>query len=162
MLLPNGRIVSAGDDGPAGGGGQSDEIEVFSPPYLFKSARPTITSAPAQVGFGAQFTVGSAETNVTSAVLVAPGATTHANDMHQRLVPLVMSPVSGGYALTAPASANIAPPGYYMLFLVNSDGVPSVASMVRLDARRRPPTPPRRAWPSRPRRPAPPSRAPSR
>ncbi len=134
VLLPDGRVVSAGDDGPAGGGGQSDEIEVFSPPYLFKSARPTITSAPAQVGFGAQFTVGSAETNVTSAVLVAPGATTHANDMHQRLVPLVMSPVSGGYALTAPASANIAPPGYYMLFLVNSDGVPSVARMIRVDA----------------------------
>ena len=134
VLLPDGRIVSAGDDGPAGGGGQSDEIEVFSPPYLFKSARPTITSAPAQVGFGAPFTVGSAETNVTSAVLVAPGATTHANDMHQRLVPLAMSPVSGGYALTAPASANIAPPGYYMLFLVNSDGVPSMARMIRLDA----------------------------
>ena len=55
-------------------------------------------------------------------------------DMHQRLVPLAMSPVSGGYALTAPASANIAPPGYYMLFLVNSDGVPSMARMIRLDA----------------------------
>ena len=88
VLLPDGRIVSAGDDGPTGGGGQSDEIEVFSPPYLFQSARPTITSAPAQIGFGAQFTVGSAETNVTSAVLVAPGATTHTNDMHQRLVRL--------------------------------------------------------------------------
>ena len=134
LLLPDGRVVSAGDDGPAGGGGQSDEIEVFSPPYLFKGARPTITSAPTQVGFGAPFTVGSAETNVTSAVLVAPGATTHAFDMHQRLVPLAMSPVSGGYALTAPASANIAPPGYYMLFLVNSDGVPSMARMIRLDA----------------------------
>ena len=72
LPLPMGRIASAGDDGPAGGGGQSDEIEVFSPPYLFKGARPTITSAPTQVGFGAQFTVGSAETNVTSAVLVRP------------------------------------------------------------------------------------------
>ena len=142
VLLPDGRIVSAGDDGPTGGGGQSDEIEVFSPPYLFQSARPTITSAPAQIGFGAQFTVGSAETNVTSAVLVAPGATTHTNDMHQRLVPLVMSPLSGGYALTAPASANIAPPGYYMLFLVNSEGVPSVARMVHLDASQPPPDSP--------------------
>ena len=145
LLLPDGRIVSAGDDGPAGGGGQSDEIEIFSPPYLFAGARPTISSAPDQIGFGAQFTVGSPNTDIASAVLVAPGATTHANDMHQRLVPLVMSPVTGGYALTGPPSANVAPPGYYMLFLVNGQGVPSVAKFVRLAAGAPPPpdtTPP--------------------
>ncbi len=145
LLLPDGRIVSAGDDGPAGGGGQSDEIEIFSPPYLFAGARPTISSAPDQIGFGAQFTVGTPNTDIASAVLVAPGATTHANDMHQRLVPLVMSPVTGGYALTGPPSANVAPPGYYMLFLVNGQGVPSVAKFVRLAAGAPPPpdtTPP--------------------
>ena len=52
LLLPDGRIVSAGDDGPGGGGGGDDQIEIFSPPYLFKGARPTIASAPDVVGYG--------------------------------------------------------------------------------------------------------------
>ncbi len=59
LLLPDGRIVSAGDDGPSGLGGQSDEIEVFSPPYLFKGARPQITSAPSAVPYGSSFGVGT-------------------------------------------------------------------------------------------------------
>jgi hypothetical protein len=132
LLLPDGRIVSAGDDGPSDLGGQSDKIEVFSPPYLFKGARPRITSAPSTVAYGASFTVATPDTDVAKAVLVAPGATTHANDMHQRLVPLAMTPTAGGLQLTAPATTAIAPPGYYMLFLVDSEGVPSVASFVRL------------------------------
>ncbi len=132
LLLPDGRIVSAGDDGPSGGGGRSDEIEIFSPPYLFKGARPRITSAPGAVPYGSSFTVGTPDTDVAKAVLVAPGATTHANDMHQRLVPLAVTPTAGGLQLTAPATTAIAPPGHYMLFLVDSAGVPSVARFVRL------------------------------
>ncbi len=132
LLLPDGRIVSAGDDGPSGPGGQSDEIEVFSPAYLFKGPRPQITSAPVAVPYGSTFGVGTPDGDVAKAVLVAPGATTHANDMHQRLVPLVMTRTAGGLQLTAPASTSIAPPGHYMLFLVNSAGVPSVARFVHL------------------------------
>jgi Domain of unknown function (DUF1929) len=131
LLLPDGRIVSAGDDGPDGGGGQNDQIEIFSPPYLFKGARPVISSAPGEISYGAAFDV-SAQGDVARAVLIAPGATTHANDMHQRLVPLAMTPIGGGVRLTAPPSSNVAPPGYYMLFLVDSAGVPSVARFVRL------------------------------
>ena len=145
LLLPDGRIVSAGDDGPSGGGGQSDEIEVFSPPYLFKGARPVIGSAPDQVAYGATFAVGTLDTDIASAVLVAPGAVTHSNDMHQRLIPLTMTPSTGGLTLTAPATAAIAPPGYYMLFLVNAQGVPSVAKFVKLPGGTAPPpdtTPP--------------------
>ncbi len=59
LLLPDGRIVSAGDDGPSDLGGQSDEIEVFSPPYLFKGPRPQITSAPDAVPYGSTFGVGT-------------------------------------------------------------------------------------------------------
>ena len=140
VLLPDARIVSAGDDGPSGGGGQSDEIEVFSPPYLFKGARPSIVSAPDQVSYGAPFAIGTLDTDIAKAVLIAPGATTHANDMHQRLVPLTISPATGGLTATAPATAGIAPPGYYMLFLVNSQGIPSVAKFVKLTTG--PPPPP--------------------
>ena len=61
--------------------------------------------------------------------------------MHQRLVPLSMAPAAGGLRLTAPATTSIAPPGYYMLFLVHSAGVPSVARFVRLSATAPPPGP---------------------
>ena len=145
LLLPDGRIMSAGDDGPADfGSGQSDEIEVFSPPYLFRGPRPQITSAPDAVPYGSTFGVGTPDGNVAKAVLVAPGATTHANDMHQRLVPLAMTPTAGGLQLTAPANTSIAPPGHYMLFLVNAAGVPSVARFVHLapTASPAPPNPP--------------------
>ena len=141
LLLPDGRIMSAGDDGPTGGGGQSDQIEVFSPPYLFKGARPQITWAPDAVGYGSSFTVASPDTDVARAVLVAPGATTHANDMHQRLVPLAMTSTASGLQLTAPATTSIAPPGHYMLFLVDSSGVPSVARFLRLSPSAPPPGP---------------------
>jgi hypothetical protein len=132
LLLPDGRVMSAGDDGPSDLGGQSDQIEVFSPPYLFRGQRPTITSAPDAVPYGASFGVGTPDDDVASAVLVAPGATTHANDMHQRLVPLAKTRVDGGLRLTAPATPSIAPPGHYMLFLLDAAGVPSVSRFVRL------------------------------
>jgi Domain of unknown function (DUF1929) len=142
LLLPDGRIMSAGDDGPDDiGSGQSDEIEVFSPPYLFKGSRPQITSAPDAVPYGSTFGVGTPDSDVAKAVLVAPGATTHANDMHQRLVPLAVTRTAGGLQLTAPANTSIAPPGHYMLFLVNAAGVPSVARFVHL-APTAPPAPP--------------------
>ena len=144
LLLPDGRIVSAGDDDPAGGGGASDRIEVFSPPYLFRGARPTIMSAPDEVRYGAGFSVTTSGGHVARAVLMAPGATTHANDMHQRLVSLSMRGAGPGRIdLTAPATRAIAPPGYYMLVLVSPEGVPSVARFLRLgDDAAEVPTPP--------------------
>ena len=60
------------------------------------------------------------------------GATTHAFDMDQRYVGLSFTAGSGVLTVTGPPNGNIAPPGYYMLFLVNSVGVPSVASMVQV------------------------------
>jgi hypothetical protein len=69
---------------------------------------------------------------VSRAVLIAPGATTHANDMNQRHVELAISPAAGGVQAIAPPSANVAPPGPYMLFLLNAKGVPSVARFVQV------------------------------
>ena len=66
---------------------------------------------------------------------MAPGATTHGDDMNQREVALqVSNTVAGaGINLVSPPSANVAPPGYYMLFLLNQQGVPSVSKWVRID-----------------------------
>ena len=72
--------------------------------------------------------------NITKARLIAPSATTHAVDMNQRSIELTVAQRTGGVKLTAPASPELAPPGYYMLFLVDSQGVPSVAKFVKLDA----------------------------
>jgi hypothetical protein len=143
VLLPDGRVVSAGDDGNSKSvSGALDTAEVYEPPYLFKGPRPTTSSAPASVDWGQTFGVETPDTDIDRAVLIAPGATTHANAMHQRYVPLALTRRAGGVDLKAPANANAAPPGYYMLFLVNSAGVPSIAKYVQITAPPPPPPPP--------------------
>lgn len=133
LLLPDGRVVSAGDD--LNGGSDTDTAEIYSPPYLFRGPRPEIAGAPEAVEFGAPFTVAVAGAPATRAVLVAPGAVTHAVDMHQRVVPLAgTARPDGGLDLQAPASGELAPPGFYMLFVLTADGVPSVARWVKLGA----------------------------
>jgi hypothetical protein len=66
--------------------------------------------------------------------LIRNGAVTHSFNMDQRYVPLTFQQAAGGLTVQAPADANLAPPGTYMLFIVNSNGVPSVAPFVRLPA----------------------------
>lgn len=128
LLLPDGRIMSAGDSG-AGGGRQL--IDFYSPPYLFQGPRPTITSAPSSVGYGDVFSIATSGAPATRAVLMAPGATTHADEMNARHVELAVTPTADGFVATAP-DPRVAPPGYYMLFTVTADGIPSVASWVHL------------------------------
>ncbi len=130
LLLPDGRVLSTGDDrNPPS---PDDTGEVYSPPYLFKGPRPEISSAPGAFRWNVPFGVGTPG-DIDSAVLIAPSAVTHANDMSQRLVPLaIVAEHAGGYTLQTPPSANVAPPGWYMLFVLN-DGVPSLAKWVRLD-----------------------------
>ncbi len=113
----------------------SSNLQIFSPPYLFKGARPTITSlSPGSIGYGQSFEVGTGDANsIGSVALLRPSATTHLNDMGQLYIPLAFT-ASGTMLLnvSAPPDANLAPPGYYMLFILNENGVPSVASFVQL------------------------------
>ncbi len=131
LLLPDARVLSAGDD--VNGGIDRDTAEIYEPPYLFKGPRPTISSAPATLKIGQSASVDTAGATAAKAVLVAPAAVTHANDMNQRVVPLVATPRSGGLTVSAPAAGTIAPPGYYMMFVLSDQGVPSVAKWVRLE-----------------------------
>ena len=81
------------------------------------------------VFYGGTFDIQSPNAaNIGSVVLVRPGAPTHAFDMEQRLIELTFTTGAGVLTATAPPDGNIAPPGYYMLFLLNSSGVPSVAT----------------------------------
>jgi hypothetical protein len=140
LLLPDGRVLSTGDDlNPTQTGLRADSSpdetgEIYSPPYLFKGPRPVIDRAPDAVRWNVPFAVDTDE-DIDAGVLMAPSAVTHGNDMNQRVVPLATMGEQPGEGLTlqSPPSANVAPPGWYMLFLLR-DGVPSVARWVRLDA----------------------------
>jgi hypothetical protein len=129
LLLPDGRIMSAGDN-ESGGGLQ--QIDFYRPPYLFNGKRPVISSAPVRVSYGQRFAIRTSGPTSTRAVLMAPGATTHANEMNARRVPLAVTRTATGLSAVAPPNANVAPPGHYMLFVLNADGVPSVARWVRV------------------------------
>ena len=145
LLLPDGRVFTAGsgNDGPAV---DQTQAELFSPPYLFKGARPTITDAPSVIQYGSTFTVTTADAaSIASIALIRPGSVTHGFDEDQRFLSLSFTAGAGVLSIQAPANANLAPPGYYMLFLVNNADVPSVARFVQFAAPggdTTPPTPP--------------------
>lgn len=131
VLLPDGRVLSAGANDH---GSMELTYEIYSPPYLFQGPRPAISANPTALAYGANFTITTADAaSITRVALIKPGATTHGNDTDQRYVDLSFTVGSGQITATAPASGNFAPPGYYMLVIVNSSGVPSVARMLRLD-----------------------------
>jgi hypothetical protein len=132
ILLPDGRLLHAGS-GDGGNLPREVSAELFSPPYLFLGARPTITSAPASVGYGGSLVLGSPDAGrITAVSLVRLGAVTHGFDQNQRFNPLEFRRTAGGVTALAPASPALAPPGDYMVFILTGPGVPSVARIVRL------------------------------
>ena len=137
ILLPDGRVALAGKDGAF----QADiyqypdhRIELFSPPYLFKGGQPEITAIPTQITYGAAFTLEfSSAAPISRVLLMRPGAVTHQCNMEQRQVVLDHVPISSTrLSVTPPPNANLAPPGQYMCFLLDSAGVPSVAGFTAL------------------------------
>jgi galactose oxidase-like protein/Big-like domain-containing protein/Kelch motif protein len=133
ILLPDARVLVSGMGADFGNVPNEMNAEFYSPPYLFKSARPSITQAPAQISYGTNFFISTPDAaNITTAVLIRTGAVTHFFDQNTRYVPVTFQQSAGGLTISAPASANFAPPGYYMLFIVDSSGVPSIAPFVQL------------------------------
>ncbi|HEX3553852.1 MAG TPA: galactose oxidase-like domain-containing protein [Thermoanaerobaculia bacterium] len=133
LLLPDGRVLIAGGGHPDPPGGAQANLEIYSPPYLFKGARPTITSAPQQVLYGETFFVGTpTPQSIASVSWIRLSSTTHAFNQNQRINRLSFSQTAGGLSVMVPASANLAPPGHYMLFILNGSGVPSVAQIIRV------------------------------
>jgi hypothetical protein len=137
LLLPDATVMFVG--GNPTRGTFEPHIEIYSPAYLFNAdgtpaARPAITGiTPGAFGYGQQFLVATpSPSSVSAVVLMRPGAPTHSIDMEQRLVGLNFTVLGGFLNVTAPPNGNIAPPGYYMLFVLNPAGVPSVARFVRL------------------------------
>ena len=133
LLLPDGRVMQSGMGADFGNVPDETSAEIFSPPYLFRGARPTITASPAQVHYGQNFTISTPDgASISSAVLIRAGAATHFFDQATRFVPVTFQQTTGGLTITTPATGTAAPPGYYMLFIVNNSGVPSVAPFVQV------------------------------
>ena len=137
ILLPDGRVLMLGKDGlynPPPYNYPEHRGEIFSPPYLFRGPRPVIAAAPTVVDYNAPFVVDTPDApRVAAVAFLSPGSVTHSFNMSQRYVGLtIVSRTSKQLIMQAPPHARIAPPGYYMLFLVSADGVPSVASFIRL------------------------------
>jgi hypothetical protein len=133
VLLPDGRVLHSGG-GDGGGVPDNFNYELYSPPYLFKGARPVISGAtPADVGYGQTLVLATPDgPTIAKVTLIRSGSVTHAFDQAQLLVRLGFSQASGGLSVTLPASRTVAPPGPYLLFVVNADGVPSGGRIMRL------------------------------
>ena len=108
--------------------------EIFRPPYLFKGARPVVTAlSKTTVTYGERFTVTTPNAGqITGVRWIRLGSVTHAFDANQRANSLAFSIASGSVKVTAPANARRAPPGHYLLFLLNRNGVPSVGRVVQV------------------------------
>ncbi len=135
LLLPDGRVLVAGGnhDDPFT---EQKNAEIYSPPYLFKGPRPTVTAAPDDVELGDTIFVETPDgADIAKALMVVPGSVTHAQNWTQRINYLDVAATTGGVNLTLPDSGNHAPPGYYLLFLVNSNGVPSIAEWMKVGLR---------------------------
>jgi len=136
-LLPDGRVLHAGSGDaiqPTGEPAPDERNgELFSPPYLFRGVRPAISSAPGSATYGGTFFVGTPDSEaVTKVSLIALGSVTHAFDMTQRFSWLSFARASGGLNVTSPQNRNLAPPGFYLLFILNGSDVPSVAKIIQL------------------------------
>ncbi|HEY7613574.1 MAG TPA: PKD domain-containing protein [Gemmatimonadales bacterium] len=134
LLLPDGRVLHTGS-GEGADMPEERNAELYSPPYLSKGPRPTMSDAPDLVGWGTSFNVQTPDAaDVAKVSLIRLGSVTHSFDMNQRLLWLGFTRQAGGLTITAPASGAHAPPGHYMLFLVNQNGVPSVGKIVKVSA----------------------------
>lgn len=138
LLLPDATVLTAGGGAP--GPVVNLNAEIYYPPYLYRqdgsglpAERPVILSAPDVVRHGGSFKLKiDKATTVSRITLVRFGATTHSFHSDQRFMGLGFSRQGTTLQVTAPADLAGAPPGFYMLFLFDAGGVPSVAKVLRL------------------------------
>jgi len=136
LLLPDATVMAVG--GNPERKVYEPVIEIYSPPYLFTTGgglapRPVISSAPGTIYYGGSYEIRTPyASSIRSVALIRAGAVTHAFDMEQRYVGLSFTAGDGVLTVSGPVNGNLAPPGYYLLFLCDDKGVPSVAKFVQL------------------------------
>lgn len=133
MLLPDGRVITGGGGHPNPQRGAQYNFEIYSPPYLFKGPRPVIQAAPESVSYGEQFAIqADAPSTISKVNWIRLSAVTHAFNQSQRINRLAFEQSAGSLTITTPSDPNLAQPGHYMLFILNEEGLPSVAKIVQL------------------------------
>jgi hypothetical protein len=139
LLMPDGRVVTLGSNSLYSDVQDTTDtsfeqrIEIYTPAYLFRGPRPTITDGPAAVprGSSARFSTPDSAT-IKTARLIRASAVTHVTNVEQRSVALDLTKQAGAVTITVPAEPTIVPPGFYMLFVTTDDGTPSVARWVQV------------------------------
>jgi hypothetical protein len=138
LLLPSGQVMTAGGASPGGCSlSVENTIEIFSPPYLFRGPRPVIMSVPGTITHGKEFGLKTPNAaGIKEVVLVRPMAVTHQTDSEQRVIPLKFGQDGiDSLVVVAPDGSSphgISPRGYYLVFILDSNGVPSEGKFVRL------------------------------
>lgn len=141
LLLPNGTVLSTGGGAP--GPVDNQNAEVYYPPYLFKAVggasqlatRPVLTGINTlsfNHGDTLQLELADGTTTISRLVVVANGTVTHSFNGSQRFIELAFTQSGDRLSATMPATANLAPPGYYQVFALDAAGVPSRAVIVSL------------------------------
>jgi hypothetical protein len=131
LLLPDGRVWTAGST-PTRSRWEL-RTEFFRPSY-FSATRPSISGTPSVGSYGGSITIPTSNpSSISRASLVKLPDTTHHYDSNMRLLWLtVTSRTSSSVTVRAPLNANLAPPGYYYIHVINSSGIPSIASIIRI------------------------------
>ena len=141
LLLPDGRIVTLGGNplyqysNDTGGNSFEQRVEVYSPPYLYHGARPSISGGPSEIERGSEAAFDTPDaTDIRTANLLRPGAYTHVTDVEQRSIALnfAVDPSKKKIVVTIPSGAGLVPPGWYMLFVTNREATPSLARWVHV------------------------------
>jgi Domain of unknown function (DUF1929) len=128
ILLPDGSVIMGGDPS-----GDVTPNERYRPSYFFRP-RPVIGGAPASVAQSAAFSVQTTTPGaIAEVVLMSPGAVTHGFNQNQRYVSCDITGRTGSAVnAVAPPDRMVAPPGYYLLFIVDQDRVPSAGVWIRV------------------------------
>jgi hypothetical protein len=146
VLLPDGGVLVAGSTGhhwikaiTSPVDHFEHNIEVIKPPYLQRdssTSRPTIEKFPPSIKYRSSFEVSTVENDIDDIKMVSLirlSSTTHNNNMDQRCILLsIMDRSVNTLKLSTPKDGSWAPPGHYMLFVVNNDGVPSVGKIIQV------------------------------
>ena len=135
LLMPNGAVWTAGSNGPSdAGGGEEMRIEVFKPSY-FGAGRPVISAAPANIGYGYTFLLNTPQaSSIARVALIRCGTSTHGYNPDQRYLSVSFEHVNAStLKVQTPAEAEAAPPGRYLLWIIDNQGRPCEwASFIRI------------------------------
>ncbi|MEU4925974.1 kelch motif-containing protein [Streptomyces yokosukanensis] len=139
ILLPDGRVMFFGSDSLYGDKANTEpgkfeqRIEIYTPPYLYRDSRPSLSGGPQTIARGASGTFTSDHASSVKKVrLIRPSASTHVTDVDQRSVALDFRTSGDRITVTVPRNRDLVQSGWYMVFVDDDQGTPSKAQWVRV------------------------------